>query len=326
MKTLQHLVPNGDGWLISLVQSWSPEKLVPGRRPVLIVPGYGMNSFIFSYHPRGVSLEGFLVDAGFEVWRVDLRAQGGAIRREGSDNFGMADLAADLAVAIDAALDRTRSGAAQVDVIGASLGGTILFVHLALTETKKIGSMIAMGSPLRWVKVHPAVRLLFASPMLVGLVRLRGTRKLAEIALPLVARFTPWLLRIYMNPDASDTSAAREMVKTVENPNRFINREIARWIHDRDLFVRGVNVCERMQRVTLPLLCVVANSDGIVPEATAAFPYEQSPAKEKGLLVIGDAELAMAHADLFVSNNAHEQVFSPMAEWLARQNPQVAAS
>jgi len=39
MKTLEHFVPNDDGWHLSLFQSWDEERLVPGRRPVLIVRG-----------------------------------------------------------------------------------------------------------------------------------------------------------------------------------------------------------------------------------------------------------------------------------------------
>ena len=321
MKTSQHLVPNGDGWLLSLTQTYDPERLDPTRRPVLIVPGYGMNSFIFGYHPRGLSLEGFLADRGFEVWRVDLRGQGNALRQGGRDDLSLADLAlTDVGVAVNAVLERTRSSAKKVDAIGASLGGSLVLTHATVEKDRhRLGSIVAMGSPVRWVKVHPAVRFLFASPMLIGLVRFRGTRKLAEVGLPLVARFTPWLLSVYMNPNASDVSAAREMVKTVENPNRHVNREIARWIRDKDLVVRGVNVAEALKTLDLPLLAVVANGDGIVPVETASFPYEQSGSARKALLVVGDETLALAHADLFVSNGAHEQVFRPIAEWLLRE-------
>lgn len=321
MKTLQHLISNGDGWLLSLVQSWDPERLVPSRRPVLIVPGYGMNSFIFSFHPRGVSLEGFLVEQGFEVWRVDLRAAGSSIRHGGSaEDFSLEDLAlVDLGVAVDAALARTRTTATRADIIGASLGGTLMFAHATMVKEHKLGSLVAMGSPVRWVSVHPLVRVLFASPMLVGLVRLRGTRKLAELALPLLARFSPWLLGVYMNPEASDIGAAREMVKTVEDPNRFINRQIARWMKERDLVLKGVNVAQALKKLELPILCLAANGDGIVPVDTASFPYEQAGSKDKGLLVVGTDQLRLAHADLFVSNQALETVFRPISEWLARE-------
>jgi esterase/lipase len=120
-----------------------------------------------------------------------------------------------------------------------------------------------------------------------------------------------------MNPTLTEQSAAREMVKTVEDPNRYINREIAHWIKSRDLYVRGVNVAERLKRIENPLLCVLALGDGIVPRKTAAYAYEAVGSTSKKLLEVGTASLAMAHADLFVSNEAHKRVFEPLAAWLA---------
>ena len=229
MKTIEHLVPNGDGWLISLFQTWDEDRIVPGRKPVLIVPGYGMNSFIFSYHPRGLSLEGYLAEAGFEVWRVDLRGQGASRSIGGGESYGLEDLAlTDLSVAIRAALERSRTGASRADIIGASLGGTIMFAHAVLERETPIGSLVAIGSPVRWVDVHPAIKIAFAWPTLVGLVRFKGTRKLAAFALPQLAKRTPWLLSIYMNAEITDTSAAAEMVKTGEDPTRHSTRPSAR--------------------------------------------------------------------------------------------------
>jgi pimeloyl-ACP methyl ester carboxylesterase len=323
MQTLEHHIPNDDGWELSLFQTHEPRAFDPALPPVMIVPGYGMNSFIFSYHPSGPSLEGYLARRGFEVWRVDLRAQGGSrpfgVGRKGLglDDFRLYDLAmTDLDVAIEAALDRTRSRVAKVSVIGASLGGTILFTHVVLKRDHRVGRMVSIGSPLRWVRVHPVLRAAFVSPTLVGLVRLRGTRKLAEKLLPELVRRAPWALSVYMNPAITDVSAAREMVRTVEDPNRFINREIAAWMRDRDLVVGGVNVAEGLRRLNVPLMVVVAKQDGIVPRETAAFPYEAIGSSEKRLVEVGSREAAMAHADMFVSKHAEESVFVPVAEWL----------
>ena len=322
LKTFQHLVPNQDGWLLSLHQTWDERRLVESRRPVLIVPGYGMNSFIFSYHPRGLSLEGFLATAGFEVWRVDLRAQGGSVSVGGGDDYRIEDLAVtDLGAAIDAALAHTRTAADRADILGCSLGGTFMFVHAALNPRHRMGSMVAMGSPVRWVRIHPILRAAFAWPMLVGAIRVKGTRRFAELVLPHLVRRLPWLLSIYLNPSITDTDAVREMVKTVEDPNRHINREIAHWIKDRDLVLRGINVSEALPQMNGPLLCALANGDGIVPRETAEFPYVQTGATSKRLLEIGSEEVSMAHADMFVSNEAHARVFAPIATWLAEQGP-----
>ena len=250
MKTLEHLIPNGDGWQLSLFQTWDEARLVPGRRPVLIVPGYGMNSFIFSYHPRGLSLEGYLAEAGFEVWRVDLRGQGGSRSVGGGDAVpprgpGRSPTSAPPSTRCST---RTRTGAVRVDVLGASLGGTIMFAHAVLEPDHRhrvdgrhrqpgaLGarSTRSSASPSprrRWSGLRPLARHARASP---------------SCALPLLARRTPWLLSIYMNPEITDTARRGEMVKTVEDPNRHVNRQIAHWIRDRDLVLRGVNVSEAL--------------------------------------------------------------------------------
>ncbi len=317
MRSIQHFVPNHDGWHLALQQSWDEERFDPAGRPVLIVPGYGMNSFIFGYHPRGVSLEGALALGGLEVWRVDLRAQGDSRSVGGGEVFGLADLAVtDLGAAIDAVLERTRTRASSVAVIGASLGGTLMFTHAALVRRHKMGALVAVGAPVKWVKIHPLLRAAFGSPGLVGLVRFRGSRKLAGTLLPHVLKHTPWLLSVYMNPEHVDTSALAELVRTVEDPNRHVNREIAEWIRTGDLKVRGTHVSRALEHVRAPLLCVVAKADGIVPPETASFPYRVIGSDDRTLLEVGSETLRLAHADMFISNHAHESVFAPVRDWL----------
>lgn len=320
MQSVEHRIDNGAGWDLSLFQTWDDARLAPARRPVIIVPGYGMNSFIFSYHPSGPSLEGYLAAAGFEVWRADLRDQGASRAAGGSDRYSLEDLAlTDLSAVVDAVVERTRTSAERADMIGASLGGTLMFIHAVLRPEHRLGSLVAMGSPVRWLSTHPLIKVAFRSPTIAGLVRLRGTRRLAEIALPQLVRLTPWLLSIYMNPQITDTSAARELVKTIEDPNRTLNREIARWIRDRDLVLRDTNISEALRSVTRPLLCVCANGDGIVPRDTAAFPYHQVGSSRRALLEVGTRQITMAHADLFISRECHERVFAPVAAWLAEE-------
>lgn len=317
MRSVEHFIPNHDGWHLALTQTWDEATLRKDSRPVLIVPGYGMNSFIFGYHPRGTSLEGALAEGGLEVWRVDLRAQGSSRSVGGGDVYGLADLAVtDLGAAIDAVLDRTKTGASTAAVIGASLGGSLLFGHVAAVPHHKVGTMVSVGAPVRWVKIHPLLRAAFGSPRLVGLVRFRRSRELAAFFLPHVLAHTPWLLSVYMNPEHVDTSALKELVRTVEDPNRYVNREIAQWIRTRELVIRGATVSRALAGMSTPLLCVVAKADGIVPPETAAFPYHAIGSPDRTLLEVGTDTLKLAHADLFISNHAHERVFAPVRDWL----------
>lgn len=320
--------PNGDGWALSLRRTVcrAPHPSGDERppRPVLIVPGYGMNSFIFGFHPGGRSLEHHLAWRGFEVWSVDLRGHGRSRSTGGAlKGWGLGELATvDTAAAVAHVLARTATGAAEVDLIGCSLGTAIVLAHAALGDRARLGSLVAFGGPLRWSRVHPLVAAAFRSPRLAAALPIRGTRRLAGLALPLLLK-TP-LLSIYLNPRSSDMTRWREMIATVEDPVQQINGEIARWILDRDLTLAGTNITRAVEGLPNPLLCIVARQDGIVPAETARSPYVHSGAAVKALLEVGDDALPHAHADLFLSREAEARVFEPMARWLARPTSGIA--
>jgi pimeloyl-ACP methyl ester carboxylesterase len=328
LEITHETTPNRDGWMLSLRKTVARRPRLIGEerpaRPVLIVPGYGMNSFIFGFHPSGRSLEHHLAWRGFEVWSVDFRAQGRSRSTGGAlTGWGLDALATiDTTAAVAHVLDRTHTKSSQVDLVGCSLGTSIMLAHAVLGERERLGSLVAFGGPLRWAQVHPLVSVAFRSPRLAAALPFRGTRALAGIALPLLMK-TP-LMSIYLNPRSSDMSRWREMIATVEDPIPQINGEIAQWILDRDLTLQGTNITTAVKSLANPLLCVVALQDGIVPVETARSPYVHSGAAVKALLEVGDAELPHAHADLFLSREAEARVFEPTAQWLARPTSGIA--
>jgi pimeloyl-ACP methyl ester carboxylesterase len=313
--------PESVGWQLELKQIYDPQRLNRDLRPLLIIPGYGMNSFIFGYHPSGLSMEAFLCQAGFEVFSANLRGQGGARRRSGPRRYGFEELAlVDLPKIFEAALSQTKTRATRVDPLGASLGATLLYAYLAHhPKDHPLGAVVSIGGPLRWASAHPLLRAAFASPRLAGALPLYGTRALARAVLPVVRRI-PALLSLYMNAAIVDLSMASELVKTVEDPHPPLNGEIARWFRDRDLTVGGKNVTLALAEVELPLLCVLANRDGIVPPDAALAAVDAIGSRDVEVLPVGDAEIWFAHADLFVSRHCHEKVFEPLSRWLLRHN------
>jgi pimeloyl-ACP methyl ester carboxylesterase len=321
MRTRIDYVPTGDGWELRLKRVVSRRHFRPDLRPLAIVPGYGMNAFIFGYHPNGASMERFLAERGFEVWSLYLRGQEGTRRLGGSNRFGMADLAIkDLEACFHHILEATETlGADRVDSIGCSLGGTYQFIHATCVPDHVMGSIVAIGAPLAWRQAHPIIRFLFGHPGIAGSIPFAFTRELAGLVFPLLLRI-PAVLKLYMHPEITDVSKIRTLIQTVENPIARINAEIAHWIQDQDLIVNGKNVTEEMRRVTNPLLLVVANADGIVPRDTVMSAYEASGAEVKDVLAVGSRSVPMAHADLFVSRCCHELVFAPMADWLLERN------
>lgn len=315
----EHTTESG-GYTLALRRFPSATRAVaPGSRPVLLVPGYGMNSFIFSYHPGGLSLVHSLADAGLDVWTVDLRGQGESKRAgDPTHAYGLADLAFE-DVPRAAAKVREITGSPRIDLVGCSLGAALTFAHLArdpAAAAREIGSVVALAGLVTWRDIHPLVRVAFASPRLAGAVRLTGTRELSRRALPVLARFARPLLSAYINPQTTDIREAEIMVRTVEDPSPRLNREIAEWVNRRELVVGGVNVSAYLRDFRAPFQCVVPLQDRIVPAATARLLYEQVGSTDRELVEVGSAKAPVAHADLFLGRDMQTLVFQRVAAFL----------
>jgi pimeloyl-ACP methyl ester carboxylesterase len=316
----EQYVPTADGWNLHLKRTLSPLHFDPATRPLLIVPGYGMNTFIFGYHPRGTSMERCLAEGGYEVWSLNMRAMGHTrpLRAKPAPVTLQAYSEIDLPAAIERVRATTKTRADGLVVIGCSLGGSVAYGTLALVpDGHGIDGLITMGAPLRWVDTHPLVRFLFGSPHVAGALRMSGTRRWVRRAVPLLRR-APGLLSMYMNSASIDMTHLPQMTATVEDPQPQVNREIALWLRERDLKLGGVNVTEAMGRVRLPLLVVLSNRDGIVPEATALTAVDAWGGDRVEVLEVGDDEGWYAHANLFVADDAPARVFEPIIQWVRR--------
>ena len=322
LEVVEERARTADGWQLHLRRTVCPGRLDAEQPPLLIVPGYGMNSFIFSFHPRGTSMERTLAEAGFEVWSMNLRGQGDS--RPGPDAPRDPSLlhyaTVDVPTAVDHVLAHTRGATANgITLVGCSLGGSVVYSDLALrANSHRAGRIVAMGAPLRWTRIHPLMRALFSSPRLASAVRLSRTRDMVRGMMPLFLRM-PALLSIYMNPATIDTGQMREMTRTVEDPHPRINRSIAFWMRHRDLELDGVNITHAMADQDLPLLVVLANRDGIVPEQTALSAVDAWGGRDVEVLRVGDRKNWYAHANMFIDDDAPRRVFHPMIRWLRGQ-------
>ncbi len=313
---------NGAGWNLQLRRYADERTQVAGLRPLVFVPGYAMNAHILALHPGGPSMVEHLVSQGFEVWTANLRGQGESVARGKPARWGLGELALDdLAAVLDVVRRTTTTGSERVDLLGCSLGASMVYAWLAHhPKDHGVGSAVAIGGPLRWDAMHPLMKVAFASPALAGALRVKGTRFLAARALPLLTK-VPSLLSIYMNADGIDLSAASDFVPTVDDPVPWINRQIAHWSRHKDLMVRGLNVSEGLRDVhDVDVLAVVANRDGIVPPAAARSVSAYLRPEQLTMLEVGTAEHWYAHADLFIGRRAQQDVFDPMGRWLLDHN------
>jgi pimeloyl-ACP methyl ester carboxylesterase len=311
-------VDNRDGWRFEVRHYYAPDRVDTSRPPVLLIPGYGMNTFVLDWHPDDISMVQFLVEAGFEVFTANLRGQGNSSPIKGSGNFefGFLEVARlDIPAVIAHVLKESIGDHEQLTGIGCSLGATYLHAYLALHPGEhRLQSMVSVGGPLRWVEQHPLMRFVFASERIAGIVPFKGTRAIAKKLLPVV-RNVPPLLSLYMNARDIDLSQAAVLTNTVDDPIPSLNVEIARWVNGTDLTVGGVNVTSGVGDIAIPLLCIAANRDGIVPVATAtsALDHWGGPGDKH---IAGDKSRWFAHADLFINRRARVEVFEPLVDWL----------
>lgn len=311
------LVDNGDGFRLAVRRIRGAGALRP--HPVLIVPGYGMNSFVFGHHPSGPSLEESLVARGFEVWTAELRGQGQALRVGGRRDISLYDLSVvDLGAVLRHVVATTETEGGRVDLVGCSLGAALSFAHVAHDRAAPVRAIASVAGVVTWNEVHPLLRVAFASETLAGMVRIKHTRRMARHALPVIAAVAPSLLSLYLNVRTTDLSAPHLLVQTVEDPIPSLNREIARWIQRRELVVRGTNVSEALASMKYPHLCIVPMQDGIVPPATARASFDAIGSAHKEIVCVGTSDEPFAHADVFVGRRAQELVFGPLADFLVR--------
>jgi pimeloyl-ACP methyl ester carboxylesterase len=229
----------------------------------------------------------------------------------------MGDLAVeDIGAAIRHVLANTETGADHVDLVGCSMGTALSFAHVAVVADAPVHALVSMAGLVTWRHAHPLVRLAFSSPRLTGMLRLKNTRRLARLTLPLVSKVAPSLLSAYINERSTDLSQAARMVQTVEDPHPTINREIGEWMQRGDLVIRGVNVSARLPEMKNPFFCVIANDDGIVLPAASRHTFDAIGSPRKEILFVGDTEMPIAHADLFLCNGAEPRVFAPVADFL----------
>src|SRR5690606_25626777 len=126
---------------------------------------------------------------------VDLRGQGRSIRARGNHRYGIADLAVeDLGAAIRHVLATTTTGATKLDLVGCSLGTALSFAHVAVVDDAPVHALVSMAGLVTWREAHPIVRLAFGSPKIAGMLRMKNTRRLARVALPVVCRVAPSLM------------------------------------------------------------------------------------------------------------------------------------
>lgn len=127
---------------------YAPPAPQPGLRPVLLIHGFGASGSTFTHPAIGTrNLAGALLDAGREVWVVDLRTSIGFPPRPGDPFQSFDDVAAaDIPDALRtvAQATRTRGGDGRVDVVAHCIGAAMFSVAVLRCEDlhRSVGAVV----------------------------------------------------------------------------------------------------------------------------------------------------------------------------------------
>lgn len=306
----------------------APEKL-PGalaRPPVLLVHGIGINHQNNDVLPD-LSLARHLATAGRDCWLLTLRTgRVGARWRERALMRFERMARYDLPIGIDRVLEIT--GAPQLDYVGFSMGGMLLYGSIARTvDPAKVRKVVIIGSPAIVRAPWPLA--------LFGWIRFLPWWLLPTIPLRLLSRmiafaadwlpFTP-LHQLVYNPRNVERGIAGAALMTVQDMPAALSHDFVRWSAlGGPIDVEGASIVERLEKLSNPAIFFAGAADRLAPPESVRAAYDawgrDQPAADKTFVLLGreaGASEDYGHGDLAIGRRAREDVFEPIAAFLER--------
>lgn len=329
-----------DGWQLG-VRHIRPAVPDPNKLPVVLCHGLGLNATFWTITENHLPAQ--LAARGYEVFLFDFRGSGNSTRQgrlarlnarlrqtpfreAGEGNWTVDDIVRD---DVPAVLDyvRRKTGREQVNWVGHSLGGMLMFPYLENpANAERIASFVGMGSTITLANA-PARDMLRANRGLRILTRVASPGRLGR---PLMYLRFPGLDRIdqfyYTSENVDKLTVARFYGYTLEDTGRSALRQLDPYL-EFGHFVSAdhkTDYAARLTSVTTPTLLIAGEADCMsdIPSTELTFKALASP--DKLLLRFGkrDGQIAdYGHCDLVWSRYAPQEIFPPLIDWLDRHQP-----
>jgi pimeloyl-ACP methyl ester carboxylesterase len=317
-----HFAETSDGWRLALHRH-RPRNGGSGV-PVVMCGGFSCNRHFIDYNDR-YSLARFLARAGFDAWVLELRGRGlshptRACPRPGKWTFD--DLAqTDVPAAIEHVV---RTTGQPVTWVGHSMGGMVLYAHLATTPAAPVRAGVTIASPVVFSATGSALLNLLGSWLLsVPLSDVVPQRAVLGALWWILAPTAG--LEVGMNTDNIDRAAVgRALRLSLSNVSRFKLQQLSRWAFegvfasvDGRIDYRGA-----LAGVTTPLLVIAGSGDRVAPPDAVRRALEHLPSTSARYLEFGRRHghtVDYGHVDLILGRAAPAEVFPATAQWLREQ-------
>lgn len=297
-----------DGWEAPLLR-FSPPPGASGE-PVVLAHGLGTDARSFDLTREG-SLARTLHDAGFDVYLLAHRGDRGAVPPRGHPTFDFDDIARqDLPAALDAV--RTHSDCRRVLWVGHSLGGLLLYAHLAHGGRDDLAAAVSLCAPVRFETPRSTARL---AGMVARLMPAGWKIPLRSIQQVLAPTGTADLWEP-LAQDVDGPTGRTMMLYGGGDLHGGLARQIATWLATGSLCDRGdrLDYVEALLGADLPLLGICAEGDRICPPQ-AAYPAFDAFRPERRVLCLDGG---WGHLDPLIGRRAASEVYPVIVEWLQR--------
>ncbi len=321
-------VVTSDGWHLDLRHIAPLPGAAQRARPVVLMHGVvtnGRNCDLDETH----SLARFLAARGFDVWVPSLRGTGASEHRS---LFGPAAKEVDFDAYVEGdvpailAAVRRATGSAQVDWVGHSMGGMLLYAHLARGGTE-IGRAVTLGSPVRLALTGGFEALVKRVSPAAGLSSLVPLAAVTKSTLPLQGAFDGPVERLLVNRENVRPEVWRRFLAVgVDDVPDALGLQFTRWMTSQQFDSRdgSVDYLAGLDRSDVPLMVVAGKVDGIAPPWAVRPAFDRATVREKRWMVLGEGNGQHAdynHMDMLLGERAASDVWPAIAGFL-EQAPQ----
>ena len=346
-----------DGWSLNLLR-FEPTRPARNADPVICCHGLSYNAAFWDLTEQ-TSLPRYLQKRGFDVWCVSLRGSGQStkptvaqLRRLFRLNLAALDpIAAAQRQSGLLKLDWTvddhvkydvpavlkfvaeRTGRSRVHWIGHSMGGMVMFAHLATGGGERINSFVAAAVPV--VMPHPlndVYQTMLANMKVIQIGNAVVSTSLPALIGTLVGpRLQSPVDRLFYNAENVDYLVGHRLSYLAQeeiSPGQFQQlMDMVATEHFRSSDGQ-IDYAQRLSDVATPTLFLVGALDHMATVGAVKWSYRQLGASDKRFVLfskINGRLVDYGHDDLIIGRHAREEVYPQVLRWLKAHPAQEAA-
>lgn len=293
--------------------------------PILLVHGVGIDHRNNDPLPHR-SLARTLASRGHDVWLLRLRS-GGTVRELGGRGWSarrhvhFAAMARyDVPLGVAAVLEKT--GAAQLDYVGFSMGGMLLYASLSqgTLDPRQLRRAVILGSPARVGAGMPLLGWLSRLPRaLVPAVPLRLPARMFAFSADWP---TSRLASLVFNRANVEPGVSAKVMMTIESIPSGLGADFLDFVRRGKVHVDDRDVLEGLEALTIPALFFAGARDGLAPPEAVRAAFDRwgsaHPAPDKRFVLLSSERCAhdYGHGDLAIGRHAEQDIFLPVARFL----------